>query len=382
MSLLSAYQIVSTVLPIIALLITIFRLFIRHRWNMLWWDDAVAAFTTLMIIFYIPTIWLSTNPPGYHLTRMQGVIFYYLCAYAWEISLYGARMTMLLAILRIAPTPRIRMLLKWCIVLFVIICTVLCAQFVWVCESQDHAWKDEPVPSCNLGMQIALTELVTDIVCDALLVSIPLFFLSRSSLKKSQKYRLYGIFAAGVLTTIVSIVQDVLVLRVGGWAPALAGTVMVGVSSIVSNIPVLVPVFRRLMGYESANGVSMGRTSGNTPPHSNIHQGSGGKRHNIELGDLSSNSTKSNELDSTMKTAVWTETREQDLKFTVDADIESTADSTYRHPFAQSESVVHIQPPPHNGSLANPGPRGPMPTSSPRAAAIVVHQHVLVNSDT
>ena len=67
---------------------------------------------------------------------------------------------------------------------------------------------------------------LADIVCDTLLVSIPLAFLSRSSLKKSQKYRLYGIFAAGVLTTIVSIVQDILVLRVGGWAPALAGTVM------------------------------------------------------------------------------------------------------------------------------------------------------------
>jgi hypothetical protein len=158
-------------------------------------------------------------------------------------------MTMLLAILRLAPTPRIKTLVKWCIVLFVAICVVLCAQFVWVCEGHDHAWKNDPIPCCDLGLQIAVTELVSklvssfnsvtqnmlnimvistsaDIICDALLVSIPVVFLSRSSLNKPQKYRLYGIFTAGVLTTIVSIVQDVLVLRMGGWTPALAGTVM------------------------------------------------------------------------------------------------------------------------------------------------------------
>ena len=68
---------------------------------------------------------------------------------------------MLMAVLRIAPTPRIRMLLKWCLALFVTICVILCAQFVWVCEGQDHSWKYEIVPSCVLGMQIAITELVS-----------------------------------------------------------------------------------------------------------------------------------------------------------------------------------------------------------------------------
>ena len=83
-----------------------------------------------------------------------------------------------------------------------------------------------PSPPCTPNIALTLVTLA-DIICDTLLISIPIAFLSRSSLKKSQKYRLYSIFAAGVLTTIVSIVQDVLVLRTGGgWAPALAGTVM------------------------------------------------------------------------------------------------------------------------------------------------------------
>ena len=71
---------------------------------------------------------------------------------------------MLLASLRLAPTPRIRTLIKCCIALFVVICVVLCAQFVWVCEGQDHAWKNEPIPLCDLGLQIAVTELVSELV--------------------------------------------------------------------------------------------------------------------------------------------------------------------------------------------------------------------------
>jgi len=293
-------------------------------------------------------------------------------------------MTMLLAIYRLAPTPRIRMLIKWCIALFILICVTLCAQFVWVCEGQNHAWKSEPIPLCNLGLQIAVSELVTDIICDTLLVSIPLIFLSRSSLKRSQKYRLYAIFAAGVLTTIVSIVQDILVLRVGGWAPALAGTVMVGVSSIVSNIPVLVPAIRRLLGYESAIGgtvhTTLGRFSGTYPRHSvgPRWEGCGNKLRVTkprELSVLSADSVDRSKAVSPAKTDMWAGSEDQDPQFALDIDIESsTADSTYRHPFTRTQFMV----PPSDASA----PSTPLSTTPHQTQGILVHQDIVVDSDS
>ena len=153
----------------------------------------------------------------------------------------------------------------------------------------------------------------------------------------------------------------------------------------MSNIPVLVPVFRRLMGYESANGgngnSSGGRSSGNNPRQSATPDRQfGGKRHTIELGELSTHSTKSverSEFDSTLKTEVWTDTQGgNEVKYDTNSDIEAAADGTYRHPFSQSESVIQVHPP-----LPSNVPRR-APSIPSQAPGIVVHQHVFVNSDT
>jgi hypothetical protein len=55
-----------------------------------------------------------------------------------------------------------------------------------------------------------------DVLSDGILVITPISFFARSKIKASQKRRLYAIFGASVATTIVSVVQDWLILAAGG----------------------------------------------------------------------------------------------------------------------------------------------------------------------
>ncbi|KAF9516271.1 hypothetical protein BS47DRAFT_1277728, partial [Hydnum rufescens UP504] len=127
---------------------------------------------------------------------------------------------------------------------FIVIMCVLLAQKVWVCEG-NTAWKLEPSPTCHLGLQVAVTELVTDIVSDTILVLLPIFFLWGSRLRAGQKRRVYAIFSASCITTIVSIVQDWLILAAGGLREVTASMVEVSVSVIVANLPFLVSTVYR-----------------------------------------------------------------------------------------------------------------------------------------
>ncbi|KAF8305658.1 hypothetical protein DL93DRAFT_2066043, partial [Clavulina sp. PMI_390] len=230
---------------IIAMIVTVFRLYYRIKRKLAWWDDLLIAFSALWATLLVIFVWLSTTPT---LTQTVKVASYYICTFTFTMANYFARLSILMGILRIAPNPQTRMALKAMAVLFVTIMSVLMAQKLWVCEgsSQARQWKSEPDPSCHLGMQVALTELITDIICDACLVITPLTFLSRSKLKASQKRRLYAIFGASVATTITSIVQDWLILAAGGLREETASLIEVTVAILVANLPVVVSWIWRL----------------------------------------------------------------------------------------------------------------------------------------
>jgi hypothetical protein len=161
-------------------------------------------------------------------------------------------------------------------------------------------------------------------------------------------------------------------------------SLLVGVSSIVSNIPVLVPAIRRLLGYESAIGgtvhATLGRFSGTYPRHTvgPRWEGCGDKLRMIkprELSVLSADSVDRSKAVSPKKTDVWAGAEDQDPQSALDIDIESsTADSTYRHPFTRTQFMV----PPGDASA----PSTPHPTTPHQTQAILVHQDIVVDSDS
>jgi hypothetical protein len=70
--------------------------------------------------------------------------------------------------MRIAPSPSARRAIRYVAVFFVVILSVLLAQKIWVCDGGDKSWKKEPSPSCHLGLQVAVTELVSTLALQCL----------------------------------------------------------------------------------------------------------------------------------------------------------------------------------------------------------------------
>lgn len=114
------------------------------------------------------------------LSQTVKVSSYYLCTYTFSISvrvhsshltmlrlvdsfpqIYSARLCILFGIMRIAPTPPSRKAIRYIAAFFLVILSVLLAQKIWVCDGGDKSWKKEPSPSCHLGLQVAVTELVS-----------------------------------------------------------------------------------------------------------------------------------------------------------------------------------------------------------------------------
>jgi len=282
----TTFHIVATVVPVVALIITVFRLVHRHRRKLSWWDDALIGMAALSMLMLVISVWFLTgNASIPHSTKVS---LYFVCAYTFTISIYTARLCILFGIMRIAPNPATRNFIRWIAGFFVVILCVLMAQKIWVCEG-NTAWKLEPSPACHLGLQVAVTELVTDIVSDTILVLLPIFFLWGSRLRAGQKRRVYAIFSASCITTIVSIVQDWLILAAGGLREETASMIEVSVSVIVANLPFLVSaVYRFFRENESNHTVgtsSIGRSRGRII---HVKEASSRPQHTIRLDSVTS----------------------------------------------------------------------------------------------
>jgi len=103
--------------------------------------------------------------------------------------------------------------------LFGIFALVLSAQKFWVCIGQRSPidWAHTPGAFCSLGRQVAILEIVTDIIGDLILVLIPIRLLwSLRLFSRSLHIRLVSVFGMSLVTTAVSLCQNYYQIRDGG----------------------------------------------------------------------------------------------------------------------------------------------------------------------
>ncbi|KIJ32979.1 hypothetical protein M422DRAFT_130661, partial [Sphaerobolus stellatus SS14] len=92
------------------------------------------------------------------------------------------------------------------------------------CERKP-GWKDAPLPQCDLGLNVAVAQVITEVLCDAFLIFVPLRLVWNIRLTRAQKIRITAIFSTTIVTTCVSMNHAFFVLRAGGLKEALAAIV-------------------------------------------------------------------------------------------------------------------------------------------------------------
>ncbi|CAL1708749.1 unnamed protein product [Somion occarium] len=265
-------RILNSVLCGVALLVTAFRLYLRKTRSKLWWDDFWVLLSALSIIVLIVVNFLHTDDPTKY-SRGSKIAVYYMCIQFYYAVSWTSRLSILYTVIRIS-FERMRRGLIVASGAFLISWIVLFAQVFWVCESPGNtSWKDQPIPQCELGEDVAIAQVITVVVSDAILIFAPIKLIWRTRLPKSTKIRLVSVFASTVAATAVSLYYIYALLRIGGITEEFAATIHDGVSLLVANLSVVIAFAWRLSS-PGSSGASDEAAHENTRP---LHHGFGRK---------------------------------------------------------------------------------------------------------
>ncbi|KAF9012877.1 hypothetical protein BDZ89DRAFT_1023817 [Hymenopellis radicata] len=234
-------KITSAVCSFVAISTTVYRLFVRR--GRLWADDAWALFSMMVLFVQIASVFMHVPNPD-KISKVNRVAAYYLMATSFYTIIWSARLSILFSIIRLDPSERRRRRLLWIGVLFFLVLVFLICQLFWVCEPEPK-WKDMRSPQCTLNKQVAICQLVSDIIADLILIIAPLKLLSGLE-DVGLRHRLMVIFSTCIVTTIVSLVHAAYILTLGGVKVVIAALVEDCVSLIVCNIPVVVTAAIRI----------------------------------------------------------------------------------------------------------------------------------------
>ncbi|KAI5996847.1 hypothetical protein F5J12DRAFT_957417 [Pisolithus orientalis] len=221
------------VLPIAAAIVTSFRLFVRTRQRRLWLDDAWAALAMIFNIGFLIVLWL------------------YLHNYGDSDGLRSSRISILFTVVRLTFPGSLRRWLVRTAVAFIVTWMILFAQIFWVCEAES-GWKTRSRLQCDLGRDVAIALIITDVLSDTILILAPIRLIYRVRLTKAEKIRLLSIFSTSSATTIVSLAHAYYVLSDGGLKEVIAAAVEVSVSLIVANLNVVVAFLFHISTEEQA----------------------------------------------------------------------------------------------------------------------------------
>uniref|UniRef100_A0A8H8CE80 Rhodopsin domain-containing protein n=1 Tax=Psilocybe cubensis TaxID=181762 RepID=A0A8H8CE80_PSICU len=161
-------------------------------------------------------------------------------------------MSILLTIIRVS-LGRLRTVLVWTGVLFGVTWAILFAQIWWVCEANPNQWKSQIHPQCPLGTQVAVAQVITDVLSDAILILAPIQLVWRINLDYQQKIRVVAIFSTTLATTAISLNHAYFVLKWGGLPELLAAVLQISVSLIVANLSVVIAFLFRITTEDSSS---------------------------------------------------------------------------------------------------------------------------------
>ncbi|KAI5996906.1 hypothetical protein F5J12DRAFT_852788 [Pisolithus orientalis] len=242
-------------MPIAATGVTLFRLFVRMRQGRLWLDDAWAALAMIFNFIFLVVDWLYLKDYTQY-PQDTRVVFYYIIAQCFYAVVWSSRISILFTVVRLTFPGSLRRLLVRISIAFAFAWMLLFAQLFWVCE-KEGGWKTQPRPQCDLGRNVAITQIITDVLGDMILILAPFRLIYKIRLTKAQKIRLLSIFSTSAITTIVSLIHAYYVLTDGGLKEVLAAIVEFSTSLIVANLTVVVAFIFRISAEETSAPTSL-----------------------------------------------------------------------------------------------------------------------------
>ncbi|KAI5996866.1 hypothetical protein F5J12DRAFT_852610 [Pisolithus orientalis] len=238
------------VLPITATVVTSFRLFVRTQQRRLWLDDAWAALAMLFDIGSLVVFWLYLHDYARY-PQSSRVALYYINTQFFYALVWLSRISILFTVIRLTFPGPLRRWLICTAIAFMVTWMVLGAQIFWTCEAEP-SWKSQSRPQCDLGRNVAITLIITDVIGDSILILAPFRLIYKIKLTAAQKIRLLSIFSTSAITTAVSLIHTYYVYSDGGLKEAITAIIESSTSLIVANLSVVVAFLFRISTEDSS----------------------------------------------------------------------------------------------------------------------------------
>ncbi|KAJ7873540.1 hypothetical protein B0H14DRAFT_3860073 [Mycena olivaceomarginata] len=210
-------RILSVTLVAVAILATLLRLRIRIRNHRFWLDDIWVIVAAICSIAMPIATWLRSDPSQSSSTM---IISYWIGSLlGFTTTLWASRMSIMFSVIRLVPhdnRSKLRKITTGFAAIFALFWVALFAQRVHVCASDKSWYKGHRPQQCPSGDGTVILELVTDIFADFTLAILPPILIRRAVIPTAQRKMLTVIFAACLLTTVVSIFYAVVQLGPGG----------------------------------------------------------------------------------------------------------------------------------------------------------------------
>ncbi|KAG2066009.1 hypothetical protein BDR04DRAFT_1107505 [Suillus decipiens] len=252
---LAQIEVAGIILTIVAVIATSFRLFIRAQHKRLWIDDAWAALGMIFnfILLIVDCLYLQDYEKYPQGTR---IALYYMVAQFFYAVVWSSRLSILFTIVRLTvPRTFFRRVLVSTAIIFGFIWALLFSQLWWICE-KFPSWKTQPHPQCDLGRGVAITQMITDVLADSVLISAPFSIIYNTRLSRPRKVRVLTAFSASSITTVVSLVHAYYIFSGGGLKEVMAAMVEASISLIVANLGVVVAFIFNLKAEEETPSTS------------------------------------------------------------------------------------------------------------------------------
>ncbi|KAH7915667.1 hypothetical protein BJ138DRAFT_1141409 [Hygrophoropsis aurantiaca] len=238
--------VVAAVFHGIAISLTVLRLSYRGYIRRFWWEDVWASLGLVFSILCLLSIWLQIWS-GSDAIATTNIACNWMLAITFTSVVWSARLSILCSVIRVVnPDQTYRRFAFGVALSFGAMWIAIIVQKMYICY---HYY-------CDMGREVAISQLITDIVSDTLLVGLPLRLLQGVKLSRNRRILVCCAFSASFLITAATILHSLLIFFVGSISP---GTIIVAhgkaaVSLIVCNTLVVATlsyrIFRRSGGHD------------------------------------------------------------------------------------------------------------------------------------
>ncbi|KAJ8080210.1 hypothetical protein PM082_017040 [Marasmius tenuissimus] len=251
----------ATVLHVIALVFTTYRLVHRARIQRFSWDDGFALMGFLLGALELLCLWLIVvmdnkypfGSPSFNNVQ-SGLFWFVSISFTFLVSF--TRISLWLSIRRILAPSKLRSTYAALIVGTFVSAVVLVTVKASMCKySAAPRVRDYPL-ICNrpAGKIIGVFQSIIDIALSFLLIVMPIYALRNMDLPRAKRNLLIFVFTGSIGTLVAALFHNAIVLRVDARLNFFTTHYEAAVALIVCNIHVVIPRIYIKLSHRNGNG--------------------------------------------------------------------------------------------------------------------------------